>query len=148
MAFVGLEPLRNLARMQDEMARLLRDAFESVEAGTTSTTAGLWAPPVDIIEHGDDLVLVADLPGVSRDDIDISVENRTLTLSGERKPPEEYQDSTVYRTERAYGKFTRTFALPASVDVSRITAEYHDGVLRVILPKAEEARPRKIEIRS
>lgn len=139
-----LEPMRNLARIQNEMSRWMRDAFDGADA---TTGPGLYAPAVDIIEHGDDLVLLADLPGVRREDIDVSVENRTLTLTGERKAPAESEDSAVYRSERPMGKFTRTFSLPATVDVGRITAEHKEGVLRVALPKAEEARPRRIEIK-
>ncbi len=139
-----LEPMRNLARIQNEMSRWMHDVFDGGEA---ATGPGLFAPAVDIIEHGDDLVLLADLPGVRREDIDVSVENRTLTLTGERKAPAAGEETTVYRSERPMGKFTRTFSLPATVDVSRIAAEHKDGVLRVVLPKAAEARPRRIEIK-
>ena len=120
----------------------------TIPACQKSTAEADWFPPVDILEHGDELVMIADLPGVRRDDIDISVENRTLTLAGERRDPGEAKDSTVYRNERPTGKFTRTFSLPATVEVTRITADYKDGVLRVALPKAEAARPRRIEIKN
>ena len=142
MTYVSVDPLRSLGRLQNEMSRLMRDAFET-EAGTS----GAFVPPVDIIERGEQLVLVADLPGVNLEDIDVSVENRTLTLSGERRLLGEYKESNVYRAERPSGRFTRTFSLPATVDVTAITAEHKDGVLRVTLPKAADARPRRIEIR-
>ena len=97
--------------------------------------------------RGDELILFADLPGVQLSDIDVSVENRTLTLSGQRKETGESREGNVYRSERPAGSFTRTFALPATIDVARIGAELKNGVLRVVLPKAEAARPRRIEIR-
>jgi HSP20 family protein len=146
MTYVSMEPIRNMARIQNEMSRWMRDVFDGADAGNTTT--GLFAPPVDIIEREGDVILIADLPGVRREDIDVSVENRTLTLSGERKETAELQESTVYRAERAAGKFTRTFSLPATVDVNRISADYKDGVLRVSLPKAEHARARRIEIKT
>lgn len=142
MTYVTVDPMRGLARLQHEMSRLMRDSFDSDAA-----TGGTFVPPVDIVERGEDLLLFADLPGVALDDIDVSVENRTLTLTGERRDLAEVKDGTVFRNERPNGRFTRTFALPATVDVARISAEHKDGVLRVLLPKAEAARPRRIEIR-
>lgn len=143
MTYVAMEPIRSLARLQNEMSRFMRDAFDSnVEGGTS-----YFAPPVDIIERNEEVVLLADLPGVRLEDLDVSVENRTLTLTGERKELPEYRESTLYRTERPLGRFTRTFSLPATVDVNRITAEHREGVLRITLPKAEDARPRRIEIK-
>jgi HSP20 family protein len=142
MTYVTVDPLRSLVRLQSEMSKFVRDAFENDDA-----SSGAFVPPVDIVERGGDLVLLADLPGVALGDIDVAVENRTLTLSGERKEGGEATEGTVYRNERPYGRFTRTFALPATIDVARISAEHRNGVLRVVLPKAEEARPRRIEIR-
>lgn len=144
MTLIRWEPLRNLARMQDEMARSLRDVFDTVDnsAGT------LMPPPVDIVEDNDRMVLLADLPGFSSDDLDLSVENRTLTLSGERKAPEFSPSGRVFRSERPFGRFTRTFSLPATVDVAKIQAEFSAGVLKVTLPKAEDSRPRKIQVQA
>ncbi len=142
MTYVTVDPMRSLVRLQNEMSKFMRDAFE----GDTATS-GAFVPPVDIVERGGDLILFADLPGVALADIDVAVENRTLTLSGVRNESGEAKEGTVYRSERPSGQFTRTFALPATIDVTRIAAEHRNGVLRVVLPKAEEARPRKIEIR-
>lgn len=144
MTYFAVEPLRNLARAQSEMSRWMREAFDNLETANTGT----FIPPVDIIERGEDVVLVADLPGMRREEIELSVENRTLTLSGERKYSDEYKDCTAFRTERPLGRFTRTFTLPATVDVNRIKAEFNEGLLMVTLPKAEEARPRRIEIKA
>jgi HSP20 family protein len=109
---------------------------------------GTWAPTVDIFEKGEDLVIRAEIPGVSKDDIDINVENNTLTIRGERKREEEFKQEQAYRAERIYGSFLRTFSLPRTVDSSRISASYRDGVLELTLPKAEEAKPKKIQIQA
>ena len=108
---------------------------------------GAWAPAVDIFEKGDDLVIRAEVPGVERDAIDVKVEDNTLMLSGERHLETEEKESQAYRRERSHGRFVRSFALPKTVDASRITATYKDGVLGITIPKAEEAKPRMIEIK-
>ena len=143
MTYMTIEPLRNLARMQNEMARAMSEAFEQV--GGRGSADG-FVPPVDIVESKESVVLLADLPGVKLEDVDVSVENRTLTLSGARKPAEDAKDGDAFRLERPVGRFTRTFSLPATVDVARIAAEAADGVLRISIPKAADARPRRIEI--
>jgi HSP20 family protein len=107
-----------------------------------------WAPAVDILERGDDLIIRAELPGLEKDDIEIRVDNGNLTLSGERKREEESSNGKVFRVERCYGTFSRSFALPTTVDSAKISANYKDGVLEVVLPKAEEAKPKKVEIRA
>jgi HSP20 family protein len=106
-----------------------------------------WAPAVDIFERGDDLVLRAEVPDVRKEDLDVKVENNTLTLHGEKRRDESVQDENYHRTERHYGSFTRSFTLPSSVDTSRILASYKNGVLEVVLPKAEEAKPKQIEVK-
>ncbi len=103
-------------------------------------------PAVDIVEQGDDLVIRAELPGVARDDIEVRVEDNTLVLSGERKREKECDEEQAYRVERSYGSFVRSFRLPKTVDAAKIAASYQNGVLEVRLPKAEEARPRRIQI--
>lgn len=142
MTYVTVDPVRSLVRLQNEMSRFMRDAFDS-----ESASGGAFVPPVDIVEQGEEIVLLADLPGLRIEDIDVSVENRTLTLTGERKPVADLQNATLFRAERPLGRFTRTFALPATVNVTGITAEFKDGILFVRLPKAAEARARRIEIK-
>jgi HSP20 family protein len=144
MTLVTWEPMRGLTRLQDEMNRLWRDAVGTLDRPNAGDR--LFSPPVDIIEQGDNIVLVADVPGLTRDQIELSVENRALTISGERAPLQT-EGAAVFHTERGYGKFSRVFSLPATVDVERISAEYREGVLRVTLPKAEAAKPRKIDVR-
>ncbi len=110
-------------------------------------TDSAWAPAVDILETGDNLVIRAEVPGVERNAIDVKVEDNTLILSGERLREAETDDTQAYRRERVYGSFVRSFTLPKTVDAARITAEYKNGVLEVTIPKAEEAKPRKIDIK-
>jgi HSP20 family protein len=107
---------------------------------------GTWVPPVDIFEQGDDLIIRAEVAGVDKDAIDISVEDNRLMLSGERKREREFDDDNAYRLERSFGSFTRSFVLPKTVDATRISAQYRNGVLEIRLPKAEAAKPRKVEI--
>jgi HSP20 family protein len=107
---------------------------------------GAWAPAVDIFEKGDDLVIRAEIPGVDKDDVDISVQHNSLTLRGERKREQEVSEESAYRLERSYGNFVRSFSLPRTVDSSRISAKYSNGVLDIVLPKAEEAKPKRVEI--
>ena len=108
---------------------------------------GAWTPPVDVFERGDDLVLQAELPGLKSDKIEIRVEDGNLVIRGERKNESEVEDDKVYRLERVYGTFTRNFTLPTTVDASRINARYTDGVLEIVLPKAEEAKSRNVEVK-
>jgi HSP20 family protein len=129
--------------MQDRMNRLFSDAF-SRTAGEEAT--GAWLPAVDIYEQGDNLVLQAEVPGVGRDDLDVRVEGNVLTLSGERKQQKEIKDEQFHRLERSYGKFVRSFTLPVGIDTDRIKAEFRDGLLTLTLPKAEEAKPKRIKV--
>ena len=105
-----------------------------------------WSPAVDIFENGDDLVIRAELPGVNKNDIDVRSQDGSLVLRGERKREEEITDDNAYRLERSYGGFVRSFRLPETVDAARIGASYKDGVLEITLPKAEESKPKRIEI--
>jgi HSP20 family protein len=108
---------------------------------------GNWSPVVDIYDKGGEVVIHAELPGMKKEDIDIRVENNVLTLRGKRERKEEVKEEGYFRSERAYGSFSRSFSLPTSVDVKKIVAEYKDGVLSLTLPKAEEAKPRQIDIK-
>jgi HSP20 family protein len=107
---------------------------------------GSWAPAVDIYEQGGNIVLKAEIPGVDSKDVDIRVENNTLTLKGERKLDQEIERDNYHRVERTYGTFTRSFTLPNVVDTDKIKADFKDGVLRLVLPTREEAKPKQIQI--
>jgi HSP20 family protein len=110
-------------------------------------TQGTWAPPVDIYEtEAKDLVIKAELPDMTRDDIEVTVENDVLTLRGTKKLPNDVKEEQFRRVERSYGTFNRSFTLPKTVDASKVTADYKNGVLTVKLPFREEARPRTINV--
>ncbi|HJR76277.1 MAG TPA: Hsp20/alpha crystallin family protein [Nitrospiraceae bacterium] len=106
-----------------------------------------WAPVVDIVESEQGFVLLAELPGVHKNDVKISVQDGVLTLNGQREQDKEEKGVRYHRTERAYGRFARSFAVPESVDEQKLSAEFRDGVLKVHLPKAEKAKPRSVEVR-
>jgi HSP20 family protein len=148
MAIVRWEPFRDLVGLQDRMNRLFDEAFRGAgrPAEDDWSLGGTWAPAVDIYEQEGNIVLKAELPGVDAKEVDIRLENNVLTLRGERKLDNEVKRESYHRVERAYGSFTRSFTLPSVVDQDKIKAEYKDGVLRVTLPKKEEARPRQINI--
>jgi len=111
------------------------------------TAPSTWMPPVDIFQTGDhELVLKAELPDMTRDDIDVTVENFVLTIKGEKKSVSEVKDDQYHHIERRYGTFSRSFSLPQTVDSNRVSAEYKNGVLTVRLPLREEAKPRSIKV--
>jgi HSP20 family protein len=130
---------------QREFDRLFREAFSPV-LGDSEASTRTWAPPVDIFEDGDNLVLKAEVPGVNPDDVEIRVQDNTLYLKGERKFEKEVKEQNYHRVERSYGTFTRTFSLPNSVDSDKVSASYKDGVLTLTMPKKEEAKPKTIKI--
>jgi len=142
MTLVRWDPFRDLATLHDRFNRVLSFDSNSVEG-----RHGDWAPPVDIFERGDELIIRAELPGLKAEDIDIRVEDGQLVLRGERKHEKQTEDRKVHRLERVYGTFTRRFALPTTVDSSKISAAYNNGVLELVLPKADEAKERKVEIK-
>jgi HSP20 family protein len=124
---------------------LFREAFSPV-SGEGELSTRTWAPPVDIYENGDNLVLKAELPGVDPKDVEIRVEDNTLYMKGERKFEKEVKEENYHRVERSYGNFTRSFSLPNSIDADKVSAEYKDGILTLTMPKKEEAKPKTIKI--
>lgn len=144
MAIARFDPFRELATLQDRMNRLFGDVYLRDE---DVTARGSWMPPVDIFEtENHDLVVKAELPDMTREDIEVTVENSTLTLKGTKKLPTDVKDDQYRRIERSYGAFSRSFTLPNSVDASKVSAEYKNGVLTVKLPFREEAKPRTINV--
>jgi HSP20 family protein len=143
MALVRWEPMRELNALQGEMNRLFNSFFDD-DAGNARQRR--WAPAVDLVEREDSLVLKADLPGMSEDDVQIEVRDNILTISGERKAEHEEKQNGYYRVERAFGRFSRSLQLPGGVDTSGIAASFENGVLEVTIPKPEERKPRRIEI--
>ncbi|PYP99342.1 MAG: molecular chaperone, partial [Acidobacteria bacterium] len=142
MAIVRFEPFRELISLQDRMNRLFNESYRSQGSEDDWALGGTWAPAVDIYEHENNIVIKAELPGVDPKDVDIRLDNNVLTVNGERKLDNEVKKENYHRVERSYGAFTRSFTLPTTVDPSGIKAEYKDGVLRVTLPKREEAKPK------
>ncbi len=139
------DPFREFAQLQDRINRVFSDAYNRSDEGLM--TSGSWVPPVDIYQNGDhELVLKAELPDMSRDDIDITVDRGTLTIKGEKKLSSEVKEEQFHRIERRYGTFSRSFSLPPTVDSGKVGAEYRNGVLTVKLPLREEAKPRQIKV--
>ncbi len=145
MNVVKYDPFRELRNLQDEMTRLFTGS-RPASFNREEMTHGAWAPSVDIFEDKDRLILEAELPGMNREDFEISVENNVITLSGERKFEKKTEGDNYHRIERSYGSFTRSFTLPQTVTADGATADFENGVLRVALPKREETKARKIEI--
>lgn len=141
-----LSPFRQLSVLRDEIDRL----FDSPLNEWTSTSQQFlngWLPAIDLYDEGDHLVLKAELPGINKDELDISLHGDVLTLSGERKDTGEYKDAEVFRSERYVGRFQRSLTLPMMVDANKVQASYKDGILTVTLPKAEEAKPKRIDVK-
>jgi HSP20 family protein len=144
MAIVRVDPFRELNEMAQRMNRLFGSAYVRDE---DTAFRGSWTPAVDIFEtDAHDLVLKAELPGMNREDIEVTVENSTLVLKGEKKFESEVKEENYRRIERAYGTFHRSFTLPNTVDASKVSAEFKHGVLTVRLPFREEAKPRQINV--
>jgi HSP20 family protein len=137
-----------MVTIQDRMSRIFEEAFRANRGAGSEEDYALaaWAPAVDIFEQDGNIVLKAELPGIDPKDVDVRVENNVLTLRGERKLDSEVKKEGYHRVERAYGTFGRSFTLPTVVDTEKIKAEYKDGVLRVALPKREEAKAKQISI--
>jgi HSP20 family protein len=138
-------PLRDALRFQNEINRLFVNGARPFTSESESLVNG-WAPPVDIYEDAEGVTLKAELPGFSASDIDLRVENGTLTLKGERKLEKEDKKDNYRRVERSYGAFTRSFSLPTNVDPEKIRAESRHGVLSIFLPRREESRPKQIRV--
>lgn len=147
MAIVRFDPFRELATMQDRMNRIFGDVY-SRRMDDELMARGAWMPPVDVYENDQhEIVLKAELPGLSREDIEVRVENNTLTIKGERKRETDVKEEQYHRVERSYGAFTRSFSLPSSVDAEKVKADFRDGLLTVTLPAKEESKPRQIQVK-
>ena len=144
MSIVKVDPFREFAAMQERMNRLFGNVYLRDE---DTSFRGTWVPAVDIFEtENHDLVVRAELPGMSREDIEVTVENSTLVLKGEKKFDAEVKEENYRRIERTYGTFQRSFTLPNTVDTGKVSADFKNGVLTVTLPFREEAKPRTINV--
>ena len=148
MKLTQWNPGRDFSQLQDRINRLFTDAYgRSPEEGLMSQ--GTWIPPVDIYQNNKhEIVLKAELPDMKLEDIQVTVDNNTLTIQGEKKLTAEVKEDQFQRIERAYGTFSRSFSLPPNVDASKLAAEFKNGVLTVRIPLSEEAKPRQIQVRA
>jgi HSP20 family protein len=145
MALVRWDPAREVDSLQSEMNRL----FDTFFGGTTrggNAGARRWVPAMDLVETDDSLVLRADLPGLSEEDVAIEIKDGVLTVSGERKAEHEEKSEGFYRVERAHGSFSRSLSLPQGVDADAVKASFEKGVLEVRIPKPEERKPHRVQI--
>ena len=145
MSITRYDPFRDLRSLQDEVNRLFSTSLGR-GFDDEGLARGAWMPSVDIFENKDSIVLEAELPGMNREDFELTIENNVLTLRGERRFEKKDEADNYHRVERAYGQFTRSFTLPQTVSSEGATAEYKNGVLRVALHKREEVKARRIEI--
>jgi HSP20 family protein len=139
------EPVPDILSLQDEMNRLFMDFFGQAP-GRRLLSGNLWAPIMDIEETTDEIVVKAEIPGMTKEDVKIQITGDILTISGERKREDESKDKTYHRIERSYGQFQRVITLPSEVEPSRAKASYEHGVLTIKLPKSEEVKPKEITI--
>ena len=147
-ALTRWDPFRELSTMQDRMNRmnrLFRESY-SPEGPADALTTTSFAPPVDIYEDEHNITLKLEVPGIDEKDIDVRIENNTLTVHGERKIEKEEKEENFLRVERQYGSFTRSFTLPDSVDPGQASATYNNGVLKIKLAKKAEAKPKQIKV--
>jgi HSP20 family protein len=145
MALIRWEPAREIQTIQQEMNRLF-GTFLEAPSGGEGLSARRWIPAMDLVEEGEEFVLKADLPGIGEQDVKIEVEDRVLTISGQRTSEQKEKREGYQRFERASGAFARSLTLPEGVDADAISARFDKGVLEVRIPKPAEAKPRRVAI--
>ena len=138
-------PLKDLVNMQREAGRLFDGLFADVDGN--ANVAAEWSPRADVSESPEAFVIKAELPGVNKSDVRITLRDNLLTVKGEKRQEKEEKEKNYHRIERSYGSFERSFSLPDGVKGDKIDASYKDGVLTITLPKAEDAKPREIEVK-
>jgi HSP20 family protein len=141
---LGWAGFGRLSSLRDELDRLFESPW--AELARTSQLLSGWTPALDVHEDKDNFVVQAELPGMKREEIDVSLHDGALSISGERKAEKKYEEAEVYRTERFFGKFQRTVTLSAPVAADKVKAQYKDGVLTITLPKTEAAKPKQIDV--
>jgi HSP20 family protein len=141
---LGWAGFGRLSSLRDELDRLFESPW--AELARTSQLLSGWTPVLDVHEDKDNFVVQAEMPGMKRDEIDVSLHDGALSISGERKTEKKFEEAEVYRTERFFGKFQRTVTLPAPVAADKVKAQYKDGVLTITLPKTEAAKPKQIDV--
>jgi len=145
MAIIRWDPFRDMVTLREKMNRLFEDYYPA-RTEEKDIVAGSWAPSVDIYETENELVLTAELPGIKEDDIEIKLEDNTLTIKGDRNFEKETKEENYHRIERSYGSFFRSFTLPAYIDQEKIEAQHENGILKIAMPKKHESKPRKVRV--
>jgi HSP20 family protein len=138
------DPFREFSTLQDRMNSLFRQSYGP--EGREDLATSSFAPPVDVYEDEHQVTLKIEVPGIDEKDIDVRIENNVLTVHGERKFEKEEKEENFRRVERQYGSFTRTFTLPNTVDAEKVQADYEKGILKIVLPKKAEAKPKQIKV--
>jgi HSP20 family protein len=146
MDLIRWNPLREMVSLRDRMNRLFDDSLFRSDRRNDDADLGVWLPAVDMFEKDDHLVIKAELPGMEKKDISLDIKDGLLTLSGVRKHENEVKEENFYRREMAYGKFVRSFSLPADSDAEKITAEFQNGLLTIEVPKPEQHKPKQIKV--
>lgn len=144
---VRWDPFRDLVSIQDELSRLFGRTYGGSEA-LRSSAGGVWMPSMDVYESEDKIVAKLELPGIDPDNVDVSVEDSTLTISGVREFSDEVKEESYHRVERRYGSFTRAIALPQTADTENVNASFDKGVLTIEVAKVAKAKPKKIEVKA
>lgn len=146
MNLVRWNPWREMPAVNNRFSRFFDDPFFAMGRMDAADDAGLWNPAIDLYETDDHFVIKAELPGVDKKDIKVDLKDRVLTLAGERSYDNEVKEENYYRQERSYGRFQRSFSLPAEVDSDTITAELKDGVLRIEVPKPADKKAKQVTV--
>ncbi len=147
MALIRWDPFRDLLSLQDRMDRLFEENVTRSSAFEEALTTGIWSPVVDIYETDEKVIIKVELPGMTKSDVVIEINENNLVLRGERKFQKDIREENYHCIERSYGMFSRSFALPDTVDRDNVVANFVEGILEITIPKVEGAKPRQIEIK-
>lgn len=145
MAVIRWDPFREMGTLQDRMNRLFEESSRAARGEEPAPTT-VWSPAVDIHETENEIVVKAEVPGIEKNEIELTLENNVLSLRGDRRFEKDTQDENYHRIERSYGSFSRSFQIPAVVDEASIAADHKDGVLTITLPKTQKAKAKQIAI--
>jgi HSP20 family protein len=146
MALIRWDPFQEMSALQERMNRLFSDVRAQAPVRGEEIVQGAWIPAVDIFETNEAIVLKAELPGITAQDISVEVKDNTLTLKGEKKFEKEVKEENYHRVERSYGSFQRAFTLPGTIHQEKVKAKFKDGILEITLPKVEEAKPKQVKV--
>lgn len=140
------DPFSEMETLQREMNNLFSSTLTGSPTADMTLLSGQWAPPIDVYDSKDNLLVRVDLPGIEKNDVDISIQENTLTIKGEKKRSMDVKEENCYRSERSFGNFNRALSLSTQVDTGKASAHFNDGILELVLPKKEEVKPKQIKI--